>query len=114
MNRAYFVTNIIILLEQAIFPGGRTPHERQLVIHLDNCSVHTSRVSTDSLEEHSILRISHPPYSSDLAFSDFYLFPTINKKLERIQLADENQFFKCLQEVVRGIDLEKLNTVFQA
>jgi hypothetical protein len=56
----------------------------------------------------------HSPYSLDLAFSYFYLFPIVKEKLERIQLADEDQFFECLQEVLRGIDLEKLNTVFQA
>jgi histone-lysine N-methyltransferase SETMAR len=90
MNSAYFVTNILIPLEQAIFPRGRASHERQLVIHLDNYSVHTSRVSTDWLEEHNILRMPHPPYSPDLAFSDFDLFATVNEKLERIQLAGED------------------------
>jgi hypothetical protein len=57
---------------------------------------------------------THPPYSLDLAPSDFYLFPTIKEKLERIQLADEDQFFKCLQKVLRGLDQQELNTVFQA
>jgi hypothetical protein len=84
------------------------------MIHLDNCSVHTNWVSTNWLEEHSILRMLHPPYLHDLASIDFYLFPTINEKLERIQLADEDQFFECPQEVLRDIDLEELNTVFQA
>jgi hypothetical protein len=28
MNSAYFVTNLIIPLEQAIFPRGRAPHEK--------------------------------------------------------------------------------------
>jgi histone-lysine N-methyltransferase SETMAR len=95
MNSAYFVTNILIPIEQAIFPGGRAPHERRHVVHFDSCSVHTSRVSTDWLEEHSIRRISHPPYSSDLAPSDLYLFPTVKEKLERIQLADEDQFLNA-------------------
>jgi hypothetical protein len=56
----------------------------------------------------------HSPYSFDLAFNDFYLFLTVKEKLERIQLADEDQFFECLQEILRSIDLEKLNIVFQA
>jgi hypothetical protein len=43
MNSAYFVTNILTPLEQMIFPRGRAPHQKRLVIHLDNCSVHTSR-----------------------------------------------------------------------
>jgi hypothetical protein len=50
INSAYFVTNVLILLiplEQVIFPRGRAPHEKRLVISIDNCPVHTSRNSTD-------------------------------------------------------------------
>jgi hypothetical protein len=84
MNSAYFMTNMLIPLEQAIFSRARAPHEKRLVVHLDNCSVHTGRVSTDWLEEHNILRMPHPGYSPDLAARDFCLFPTVKDKLECI------------------------------
>jgi hypothetical protein len=84
------------------------------VIHLDNCFVHTSRVSTDELEEDSIIRMSHPPYLPDLTSSDFYLFLIVKEKLERIQLTDEDQFLECLQEVLKDINREELDSVFQA
>jgi hypothetical protein len=56
----------------------------------------------------------YPSYSPDLALDDFYLFPTVKEKLERIHVADEDQFFECLQEILRGVDQEELNGVFQA
>jgi hypothetical protein len=56
----------------------------------------------------------HSIYSPDLALSDFYLFLTIKEKLERIQVADMNQFVESLQEILRYIDQEKLTGVFQA
>jgi hypothetical protein len=56
----------------------------------------------------------HPLYSPDLAPSDLYLFPTVKEKLEWIRLADEDQFFECLQEILRALDQQELNTVFQA
>jgi hypothetical protein len=56
----------------------------------------------------------HSLYSLNLAFNDFYLFPTVKGKLERIQLADKDQFFLCLRDVLRSIDFEKLNAIFQA
>jgi hypothetical protein len=31
-----------------------------------------------------------------------------------LMLADENQFFECLQEILRGLDQQGLNSVFQA
>jgi hypothetical protein len=57
MNNDYFVTNILIFLEQMIFPWRREPHEKRLVISADNCSVHTSRGSTDWLEKHGIYHV---------------------------------------------------------
>jgi hypothetical protein len=114
MNSAYFVTNLLVPLERTIFSQGRASHEKQLVVHLDNCSVHTSRVSTHWLKEHSIVRMPRPSYLPSLASNDFYLFPTVKEKLEWIHLADEDQFFECLQDVLRGINLEELNIVFQA
>jgi hypothetical protein len=56
----------------------------------------------------------HPLYSPDPAPSDFYLFPTLKEKVERIQLADEDQFFEPLQGVVGSLDQPELNTLFQA
>jgi hypothetical protein len=59
-------------------------------------------------------RMPQPPYSPDLASSDFYLFATANEKLERTQVADEYQFSESLQAILRGINQEELNKVFQA
>jgi hypothetical protein len=38
----------------------------------------------------------------------------MKEKLERIQVADEDQFFESVQEILRDIDQEELNSVFQA
>jgi hypothetical protein len=46
--------------------------------------------------------------------SNLYLFPTVKEKLERIHLADEDQFFECLRGAVKGLDQQELNRVFQA
>jgi hypothetical protein len=42
------------------------------------------------------------------------LFSTIKEILEWIHLADENEFLECLQGVLRGLDQQELNRVFQA
>jgi hypothetical protein len=38
----------------------------------------------------------------------------VKEKLERIQMADEDQFLDSLQEILRSIDQEELNGIFQA
>jgi hypothetical protein len=90
------------------------PHAKRLMVSADNCSVHTSRGSTDWLEKHDIHRMSDQFYSHNLATSDLYLFSTVKEKLEWIHLADEDHFFECLQGVVKGLDQQELNRVFQA
>jgi transposase len=114
MNSAYFVTNTLTPLEKAIFPQRRAPHQKRLAIHLDNWSIHTSRASTEWLGEYGMRRMPQPSYSPDLAPSDFYLFSTVKEKYERTQVADEDQFFESRQAILRGIDQEELNRVFQA
>jgi hypothetical protein len=59
-------------------------------------------------------RMPQPPYSPDLAPSDFDLFPTMKEKLERTQVTDEEQFFESLQAMLTALDREELNRVFQA
>jgi hypothetical protein len=41
-------------------------------------------------------------------------FPPVTEKVEQIQVAGEDQFFEYVQEILRVIDQEKLNGVFQA
>jgi formylmethanofuran:tetrahydromethanopterin formyltransferase len=55
-----------------------------------------------------------PCYWHDRAPNDFYIFPTVKEKLERTQVADEDKFVESVQAILRGIDQEELNRVFQA
>jgi hypothetical protein len=68
----------------------------------------------DWLKRRGIHRMPDQLYSPNLATSDLYLFSTVKEKLDRIHLADEDQFFKCLQEVLRNLNQQELNRVFQA
>jgi hypothetical protein len=114
MNNDYFLINILISIEQMIFPCRMAPYEEGLVVSVDNCSVHTSRGSTDRLEKHGIYRMPDQLYSTTMATSDLYLFSTVKEKLERIHLADEDQFSERVQGVLRGLDQQELNRIFQA
>jgi hypothetical protein len=50
-----------------------------------------------------MIRLQHPPDSLDLLPSDFYLFPTIKEKLKDIQMADEEDLFYRVQEILNSI-----------
>jgi histone-lysine N-methyltransferase SETMAR len=101
MNSNYFIANIFISFEKAIFPRGRAPHQKRLVIYFRKGSVHTSRASRDWLKEYGMRRTPHSPYSPDLAPSDFYLFPPVKEKLEWIQVGGEDSFLSSCKRFGR-------------
>jgi len=57
-----------------------------LLLH-DNAPAHTAGVATSVAAECGYELLPHPPYSPDLAPSDFYLFPLLKKHLRGRQYA---------------------------
>jgi hypothetical protein len=76
-NSQYFVEHIMVLLIQGIFPHGRNRSALRLRVHVDNHRIHISKVTEQFFGANDILRILLPPYSPDLALSDFRLFGRI-------------------------------------
>jgi transposase len=52
-------------------------------LHHDNAPCHAALNVREFLAKHSILVVPHPPYSPDLAPSDFFLFPRLKSTLKR-------------------------------
>ncbi|GBP41752.1 Histone-lysine N-methyltransferase SETMAR [Eumeta japonica] len=65
--------------------------QRRIILYHDNVRCHTSAETTRFLEGQKINLTGHPPYSSDLAPNDFYLFPCVKNKLrgERFSSREE-------------------------
>lgn len=63
--------------------GQKRPHlsRKKVLFHHDNAPVHTARVVTEKVKELRFEMVPHPPYSPDLAPSDFHLFPNLKKWL---------------------------------
>jgi hypothetical protein len=59
-----------------------------------------------------MIRLKQPPYSPDLAPSDFYLFPTIKERLTDVQMVDEEDLFYQLRELLNDIPVRELRKVF--
>jgi histone-lysine N-methyltransferase SETMAR len=49
----------------------------------DNAPVHRALATQKKLAYVGFLCLNHPPYSSDLAPSDYHLFPGLKKRIER-------------------------------
>ncbi|UYV61976.1 hypothetical protein LAZ67_1007240 [Cordylochernes scorpioides] len=66
--------------------------------HHDNARPHTARQTTALIEEFEWELVSHPPYSPDVAPSDFHFFPELKKNLGGTQFQDDDE----LEEAVLG------------
>ncbi|GFW82721.1 histone-lysine N-methyltransferase SETMAR [Trichonephila clavipes] len=57
--------------------AGKQPHlqKKKILFHQDNLPSHTSAVAMAKIHELRFELLDHPPYSPDLAPSNFFLFP---------------------------------------
>lgn len=92
----------------------RLAHKRVL-FHHDNAPAHTSGIAAAKLMEVGFQLVSHPPYSPDLAPSDYYLFPNMKKWLagkrfysnEEV-IAETNAYFTDLDKSYYSEGINKL------
>jgi histone-lysine N-methyltransferase SETMAR len=113
MCSTYFTDVIFAQTAAAFFPAGRRKRSQTVTLHLDNCSIHRSRVTQDFMEQNGMESMLHPPYSPDLAPSDVFLFPLIIKRLDQFECDDPAGLFETVSEILLTIQTDDLRRVFQ-
>ena len=78
-------------------------------IHRDNAPVHNSILVTDYLTKMGIKTVPHPPYSPDLAPSDFWLFP----KLSGCRYETIDEMKETVTKVIDMLTQEDFHGAFQ-
>ncbi|XP_023217030.1 histone-lysine N-methyltransferase SETMAR-like [Centruroides sculpturatus] len=95
----------------------KRPHlkKKKILFHQDNARVHTCAVSMAKITELKFELLPHPPYSPDLAPSDFFLFPNLKKWLggqrftsNEMVIAQTNAYFEDLPKSYFLDGLKKL------
>jgi hypothetical protein len=117
MNSEYYIPNVLTPLHEKFCSEGLENCGRPLIVHVDNCSVHTSAATEQFMSDHRMIRMPQPPYSPGLAPCDFCLFGTVKNRLEQIQASDADDFFfffEHLDEILGSISVEELERVFAA
>lgn len=113
-NSNYFIYNIIEPLACKIYPNGRNPHETKYVLHIDNARPHNSKDSNFNLFKNNISRAPHPPFSPDLAPSDFFLFGYLKNKLENEYMDDIDTLLNQVSKILYDIPIEMLKAVYES
>jgi [histone H3]-lysine36 N-dimethyltransferase SETMAR len=74
----------------------RKPRGTPLWLLQDNAPVHTSGLSMETIADSQFTLIAHPPYSPDLAPSDFWMFRHLKKSLR-------GKIFESAQDVQEDV-----------
>ena len=82
-----------------------------LLLH-DNAPVHKSRVAQAAIRECKFEQLNHPPYSPDLAPSDYYLFRNLKFHLRGTRFRDDDELKAWFENQIddfyfKGIDCLK-------
>jgi histone-lysine N-methyltransferase SETMAR len=112
-NASYYVTHILEPLRNWREAQPDTGNQK-LIIHADNARPHTAKMTLEFLVQNGMERAPHPPYSPDLAPSDFYLFGYIKHLLRGHEFANRDELFQAVSDIVANIENTKLDEVFHS
>jgi histone-lysine N-methyltransferase SETMAR len=112
LNSEYFVNHVMAPMIAKVFPQGRTPHARLLHHHLDNCRVHFSKTTQQFVSGNHILHVPHPPYSPDLAPSDFWLSGHVETALVGQRFEEPEELLEAVTEFLNEIQRSELELAF--
>ena len=74
-----YYAHLLDQLRTAIREKCRGKLSKGVLLQQDNAGVHTCKVAMDAVERNGYELIPHPAYSLDLAPSDFFLYPKLEK-----------------------------------
>lgn len=80
INSDYYIA-LLERLKDEIAKKRPQLKKKKVLFHQDNAPCHTSKVTMAKLNELHFQLLPHPPYSPDLAPSDFYLFARLKQML---------------------------------
>ena len=87
---------------------------REKMLHWDNARPHKSLITQQAISKVGLKELPHPPYSPDLAPSDFFLFGYLKSKLKGLTFDSEELMMNKIKVELSKIDKQLLLKVFEA
>ena len=111
-NDDYFITEILEpifeMTADLIKESGK-----KMILHFDNTRPHVSKKVVEYMESHGMDRAPQPPYSPDIAPSDFYLFGYIKGLLAGRTFQSADELLSAVTEILNEISEKTLLRVFK-
>jgi histone-lysine N-methyltransferase SETMAR len=107
-NASYYIDMIL----QLLFENRSTAPGMSLLIHARNAWSHTIRKILKFCRENRLGMAPHPPYSPDLASSDFFLFEHVKHAIERAGFPSEETLLAEIPSIVSDLMIDLLTEIF--
>ena len=101
-----YYANLLDQLRTAIREKRRGKLSKGVLLQQGNARVHTCKVAMDAVERNGYELIPHPAYSPDLAPSDFFLFPNLEKDIRGRHFRSDENVVTPVEEWVIGKDTD--------
>jgi len=92
----YYAT-LLDKLRVAMKEKRRGMLKKGVMLHADNAPAHSSAVAMAKMHDCGFQIVQHPPYSPDLAPSDYYLFPNLKKHLAGTKFDSDNDVIEAVE-----------------
>jgi histone-lysine N-methyltransferase SETMAR len=79
---------------------------------LDNAPIHTSHMATTTVQNCGFEKVSHPPYSPDLAPSDFALFRHLKHHLKGRHYQSTTELKERVEEILNSLEKDFFEKAF--
>jgi [histone H3]-lysine36 N-dimethyltransferase SETMAR len=100
---AYYA-NLISKLRDLIKEKRRGKLRKGVLLHHDNAPSHTSAIAKAAIAKAGFELVEHPPYSPDLAPSDFRLFPKLKEHLRGKRFSSDNDVICAVNQWFAAVE----------
>lgn len=99
-----YYADILHRLKEEIKSKRRGKLTKGVLLLHDNAPVHKAKIAVSAMTSCSFEEIVHPPYSPDLAPSDYFLFPNLKKELRGRHFDSDKSLQAAVNEHFTGKD----------
>ena len=97
-NGEYFRDTVVSeILKSELYKKAQR-QKQKYILHMDNAPAHRARIVREELAKFRISLAPHPPYSPDLAPSDFFLFGCLKERARGIEFRDSEEICEWIRD----------------
>lgn len=98
-----YYSNLLDQLDTKIREKRPGLKKKKIIFHQDNAPVHKGALAMGKLRDLRYDLLDHPPYSPDLAPSDFHLFPNLKKFVSGKRFASNEEVERAVDEYFHNL-----------